>query len=155
MLQPAKLAGSIAVSFAAGAVGSLATIPNIPTWYMSLHKPFFNPPNWIFGPVWTLLYLLVAISLYLVWTAQYKASKKNALGVFGIQLLLNAAWTVVFFGAHMTVVGVVVILLLLGSILLTVKLFWPISKVAVYLLIPYAVWVAFATALTIAIAVLN
>lgn len=141
--------------FAAGGLGSLATISNIPTWYAALEKPFFNPPNWIFGPVWTVLYVLMAASLYIVWTKYYKGSKKRAFAAFVVQLVLNALWSLVFFGLHAPWAGVVVIVALLASIVATMKLFWPISRPAVCLLVPYVLWVGFATALNIAIALLN
>lgn len=155
MLKLKKLASSLLIAFTPGAIGSLATIPNIPLWYASLNKPFFNPPNWVFGPVWTILYLLMGVSLYLIWTARYKGSKKTAFIVFGAQLLLNALWSLVFFGLLMKVASVVIIIVLLGLILLMIKLFWPISRMAAWLLVPYAIWVSFATVLTIAIAGLN
>jgi tryptophan-rich sensory protein len=155
MLKLIKFLVAQLISLAAGGIGSLATIPNIPTWYAALEKPFFNPPNWLFGPVWTLLYVLMGVSLYLVWVTPYKKSKQQAFVVFGVQLALNALWSLVFFGLHMPWAGVMVIVLLLAGIVATVKLFWPISKTAAYLLLPYVAWVSFATALNFAIALLN
>lgn len=144
-----------AVSFAAGAIGSLATFTNVNTWYATLDKPFFNPPNWVFGPVWTALYALMGISLYLVLTASYQKTKKPALILFGVQLALNALWSLVFFGLHAPWAAVVIIVVLLACIIATIKMFWPISRTAAYLLLPYAAWVSFATALNMAIAILN
>lgn len=141
--------------FVAAAIGSAATFANIPTWYAGLDKPFFSPPNWLFGPVWTLLYLLMGVSLYMVWTAGYKKSKKPAFVMFGLQLVFNALWSLVFFGLHAPWAGVVVIALLLASIIATIRLFWPISKKAAYLLFPYVAWVSFATILNVAVAALN
>lgn len=155
MLKPLKLVASILLPFAAAAIGSAATFPNISTWYATLDKPFFSPPNWLFGPVWTLLYLLMGLSLYLVWAADYEKTKKPAFVAFGLQLVLNALWSLVFFGLHAPWAGVVVIVLLLASIVATARLFWPISKPAAYLLFPYILWVGFATLLNIAVAVLN
>lgn len=155
MLKVIKLITSVCVPFVAAVVGSAVTIPNIATWYATLDKPFFSPPNWLFGPVWTLLYLLMGLSLYLVWVAQYKKSKKSALVMFGLQLMLNALWSVVFFGLHAPWLGVIIIILLLVSIIATMRLFWPISKTAAYLMFPYIIWVSFATLLNIAIVVLN
>lgn len=155
MLKVAKLLISVLIPFVAAAIGSLATIPNIPTWYATLDKPFFSPPNWLFGPVWTLLYLLMGLSLYFVWVAKYKKAKKPALVVFGLQLALNALWSLVFFGLHAPWAGILVISLLLASIIATIRLFWPISRVAAYLLFPYVAWVSFATLLNFAVAVLN
>lgn len=153
--SPKRLIISLALSFLAGALGSLATFPSIPTWYAGLAKPWFVPPNWIFGPVWTLLYILMGVSLYLVWMQKSKQSKKLAYVFFGAQLALNAAWSVVFFGLHQPAAAVVVIGALLVMILLTMLKFWSFSKKAAYLLIPYVLWVCFASALTVAIAVLN
>lgn len=150
-----KLVVAIGASLAAGAVGSLATIPNIPTWYAELEKPFFNPPNWVFGPVWTLLYVLMGISLYLVWTATSKKPKRPLYTLFGVQLALNTLWSLVFFGLHAPWAGVAIIVLLWACIIATMRLFWPVSKVAAYLLIPYAAWVTFATVLNTAVALLN
>lgn len=155
MIKVVKVVVSLLVTFAAAAIGSLATIPNVSTWYAELVKPFFSPPNWIFGPVWTVLYLLMGVSLYLVWIARYKKTKKPALAMFGLQLTLNALWSLVFFGLHAPWVGVIVIVLLLCGIIATMRLFWPISKVASYLLVPYVAWVGFATVLNIAVAILN
>lgn len=155
MLKVVKITASLLLTFTAAAIGSLATVVNIPTWYAGLEKPFFNPPNWIFGPVWTLLYTLMGISFYLVWNARPAKNKKQALLIYGLQLALNTLWSLVFFGLHSPWAGVIVILLLLASIIITVRLFWPISKTAAYLLIPYLAWVSFATLLTVWIAFNN
>lgn len=146
---------SLAIVSVAAWVGSMVTYPSINNWYAGLEKPFFNPPDWIFGPVWTVLYLLMAVSLYLVWSAQATRSKRLALSAFGVQLALNIAWSVVFFGLHQpwTAVGVIVAMWL--AIAVTMATFWPISKLATYLLVPYLAWVSFATGLNISIAMLN
>lgn len=150
-----KLIASIVIPFAAGAIGSLATAPNIASWYARLEKPALIPPNEVFGPVWTLLYLLMGISLYLVWTAKKQHASRNAYVFFGTQLALNSLWSVVFFGLHMPWLGVAVILLLLVMIVLTMKEFATISRAAMLLLVPYIAWVGFATYLTVGVAVLN
>lgn len=150
-----KLVVSLALPFVAGAIGSLATFSNIPTWYAELAKPVLSPPNWVFGPVWTTLYLLMGISLYLVWTAKYKNPKRQAFALFGVQLVLNTLWSLVFFGTHWLWGGVLVILPLLVTIVLTVRKFLLISRVAAYLLIPYVLWVGFATVLNVAVALIN
>ncbi len=155
MQKIVKLFASVALAFAAGGMGSIATISNIPIWYANLAKPFFNPPNWVFGPVWSILYLLMGLSLYMVWTARYNKSKRQAFTAFGLQLALNTAWSLVFFGLHLLWASVVIIVLLLASIAACIRLFWPISKQAAYMLLPYAAWVCFATALSIAVALLN
>lgn len=150
-----KLVVSLVVPFAAAAIGTLATISNIPTWYAALEKPFFNPPNWLFGPVWTLLYILIGISLYLIWTQKSIQSKKTAYITFTIQIVLNALWSVVFFGLHQVWPGFIIIILLLTSVLAMIVLFRRFSHTASFILIPYAAWVTFATCLNLAIAILN
>lgn len=150
-----KLVVSIVIPFVAAGVGNLATIPNISSWYTTLEKPFFNPPNWVFGPVWTLLYLLMGLSLYLLWTQPSKKDKTKAFIAFGIQLALNTLWSIVFFGLHSPVGGMVVIVGLLATIIVTMRYFWGFSKLAAYLLLPYILWVSFATILNTAIALLN
>lgn len=146
--------GSILLSFAAGGIGSLATIPNIPTWYAGLDTPPLLPPSWVFGPVWTILYLLMGIALALV-ILKIEDDKKSAYTWFGIQLALNTLWSVVFFGLHLPWFGVIVIILLLGAITMTALKFQKIVPFTLWLLTPYLVWVCFATYLTIGVAVLN
>lgn len=150
-----KLVGSIAISFAAGGIGSIATISNIPTWYAALDKPWFNPPNWVFGPVWSTLYLLMGIALWLVWTAKSDASKQRAYIVFGTQLVLNALWSLVFFGLHQPWLAVVIIAALIVAIILNIREFNKFSRVAAWLLVPYIAWVTFASILNISVAYLN
>lgn len=152
--QIAIYIGSILVSFAAGGVGSLATIPNIPTWYASLDKPPLLPPNYVFGPVWTLLYLLMGIALALLIT--HKATGKKAAYIwFGTQLALNTLWSIVFFGLHQPWFGVVVIIALIGAIVMTIITFRRFIPATTWLLLPYLAWVCFATYLTVGVALLN
>ncbi len=146
---------SIGVSLAAGGLGALATTPNIPTWYATLDKPLLNPPSWIFGPVWTTLYILMGIALYLVIRSQVKGAKRDAYVTFGLQLALNTLWSVAFFGVKSPEAGIAIILLLLTAIIITILKFKPFSNAAAWLLAPYLAWVSFATYLTIAIAILN
>ncbi len=146
---------SIAIPFIAGSIGSLATFPNITSWYATLEKPLFSPPNWLFGPVWTLLYVLMGVSLYLFWTSKSKGVKTNAFIAFGIQVVLNTLWSVVFFGFHSPIGGIIVIVLLLAAIAFTIRYFWHFSKTASYLLLPYILWVGFATVLNISIVAIN
>lgn len=146
---------SIIGSFVAAAVGSLATIPNIPSWYAALEKPLLNPPNWIFGPVWSVLYALMGIALALVILEVTKKSKKHAYTWYGIQLVLNAVWSLVFFGLHSPWAGVVIIAALVVSIVMTMREFTKINKTSAWLLLPYIAWVTFATYLTLGIALLN
>lgn len=154
-MKPLKFIISIVLPVIAGAIGSLATFPNIPSWYVTLNKPWFSPPNWVFGPVWTILYVLMGISLYLVWTAQSKESKLKAFILFAIQLALNTLWSIVFFALHAPFAAVGVILLLFVMIVLTIKEFWSFSRIASWLLVPYVAWVMFASCLNIAVALVN
>jgi tryptophan-rich sensory protein len=146
---------SIAGSFAAGAIGSLATIPNIPSWYASLEKPALNPPNWVFGPVWSILYVLIGVSLALVILEASKRSKKKSYIWFGVQLILNTLWSLVFFGLHSPWLGVIVIIALITSIVLAVREFYRINKYSAWLLAPYLAWVCFATYVTVGVTLLN
>lgn len=150
-----KLITSLAISFSAALVGTMATTPNIPTWYATIEKPFFNPPNWIFGPVWTILYVLIGISLYLLWTHETNKSKTHVYLIFIGQIWLNALWSLVFFGLHQVWFAFGIIVLLLTGIIALMRAYWPFSRVAAYLLIPYLLWVLFASALNLSIALLN
>lgn len=154
-IKPKELIASFIVTFGAAAIGSLATFPSLPTWYAGLQKASFNPPNWVFGPVWAVLYILIALSLYVVWTARTKFQKRDAYIAFGVQLTLNVLWSIVFFGLHLPALGVVVIVAMFGSIAVNIWQFCRISRVAGWLLAPYLCWVAFASSLNIAVALLN
>ena len=147
-----KLIISILLPFLASAIGGLFTASSVSTWYLDLNKPFFNPPSWIFGPVWTLLYLLIGISLYLVWIKKYD---KTSFVFFGIQLVLNALWSILFFGLKMPLYAFIEIVLLWAAILITIVYFYIINKTSAYLLIPYILWVSFAAILNFAIFILN
>lgn len=150
------LIAAILICEAAGIIGSLFTIPSIPTWYAALNKPAFSPPNWVFAPVWAILYALMGVSLYLIWKkGQEKYNVKFPLSLFGIQLFLNLLWSILFFGLHSPILGLVCIILLLFSIAATIFSFHKISKNAAYLLIPYLLWVSFASILNAAVWMLN
>ncbi len=149
-----KLIACILLCEAVGFLGSFFTMSSIPTWYAALAKPSFNPPNWIFGPVWTTLYLMMGISLYLVWMKGFKKNKPAIL-IFLIQLALNFVWTPVFFGLHQLLLALIIIVLLWIEIFITIRKFYRISKPAAYLLVPYILWITFATALNLAIVILN
>jgi benzodiazapine receptor len=141
---------------AAAILGSAATLPNIPTWYASLAKPSFTPPNGAFSPVWTILYALMAYAAWrLLSLPQGTAGRAGALTAFFVQLALNAAWSWAFFWMRSPWAGLLVILPLLLMILVTIRRFWPLDRLAAALLVPYAVWVAFATVLNAAIWRLN
>ncbi len=140
---------SLLICFSVSAMGAAVTTPSIGNWYVGLIKPPFNPPNWIFGPVWTLLYFLMAISLSIVW------NKNGNKKIFFLQLFLNFLWSFVFFYLHNPMLGFIVIVLLWLSILKTIVNFKKISSVAAGLLVPYLLWVSLAALLNLSIVVLN
>lgn len=151
-----RLIISILLSQAAGIIGSVFTAPSIPTWYPTLAKPSFNPPNWIFAPAWLTLYTLMGIAFYRVWTSGVgKKQIKMATIVFIAQLALNAAWSIIFFGAHNLSLAFLGIIVLLAFIVWTMRLFGRIDKIAAYLLIPYLAWVGFASVLNYSLWRLN
>jgi len=153
MKKAAKLVFSVVICLLVGAVGSIFTYSSIPNWYASLNKPSFNPPNWIFGPVWTALYILMGISLCLFWDRKTKSKKSYA--IFSIQLGLNILWSIIFFALHSPFLAFIEIILLWIAILLTILNFHKVSKTAAYLLIPYICWVSFASVLNLFILLLN
>jgi len=179
MQNTAKFIISILICEGAGIAGSFFTAPAIPIWYVSLQKPDFSPPNWVFAPVWTVLFLLMGISLYLVWAKNWKIEapenksaekawnpvstklwsgswkEENAVAIFILQLVLNILWSVIFFGLKLPGPAFFEILMLWFAILYTIVNFFRISKLAAYLLIPYIVWVSFAAVLNFSIAALN
>ena len=147
---------SAATVFAAGAAGTAATIPNIATWYAALRKPPFTPPNWVFGPAWTVLYVLMAVAFWrvLILPAETKG-RRSAITWFFIQLLLNAFWSIAFFGFHAPWLGLVTIGLLIGALIITIIQFSAVDRVAGPIMIPYLLWVGFASALNAAVVWLN
>jgi translocator protein len=151
MVNKFRLVVSILVCELAGVIGSLFT-SSVTGWYSALAKPSFNPPSWVFGPAWAVLYLLMGISLYLVWNSKHE---KTAMVIFGIQLFLNAAWSIIFFGFRNVFLAFVDIILLWIFILITMILFYRVNKTSFYILIPYLAWVSFAALLNYWILVLN
>jgi len=151
-----KLIASIFICQGAGIIGALFTMPTIRTWYETLNKPEFRPPNAVFGPVWTALFLLMGISLFLVWHKGLESQGiKIALLVFLAQLILNIAWSVLFFGMRSPGLAFFEIIVLWAAIILTMVLFKRVSSVSAILLIPYMLWVGFAAVLNFAIWRLN
>lgn len=146
---------SLLIPLLIGYLGSIFTISQILTWYAGINKPSLLPPNGIFGPVWTILYILMGIALYLVWTNKSKKNKKVAFQVFGIQLFLNLLWSILFFNNHWLFLSVVEIIVLWIMILVNIIKFKEISRPASWLLWPYLIWVTFASYLTIAVWWLN
>ena len=139
----------------AGIIGAFFTTPAIPGWYAGLNKPVFNPPAWIFGPVWTMLYLMMGIALYLVWISKKGKKRSGALKAFGIQLVLNGLWSVIFFGWQLPWLAFGEIIILWLMIGMTIKKQLLVNKTAAYLMLPYLAWVSFASVLNLAIAWLN
>jgi tryptophan-rich sensory protein len=178
-----KLLVSIIICQLAGAIGSIFTVPSIKEWYATLNKPSINPPSWIFGPVWTALFLLMGISLYLVWSKGFVVSapggpasgwknikawnplsqklnagswqKINIVLIFALQLVLNILWSVIFFTLHQPGLAFFELLMLWFAILYTIINFYRISKVSAYLLVPYILWVTFAGFLNYSLWMLN
>jgi len=147
---------SILICQSAGIFGSIFTFEAVPDWYSTLTKPTFAPPGWIFGPVWIILYFLMGVSLYTVWINGSKPKiRKVFFIVFGIQLALNALWSLLFFGLKSPVLGLVDIILLDIMVIVTIIYAKSISKLAALLLVPYLVWIIFASMLNFAIFLLN
>lgn len=146
----------IALCMAAGIVGALFTVNSIGTWYAGLNKPFFNPPSWIFAPVWNALYIMMGVAVFLVWRRMDAgAPAKAGLLAFAAQLILNAIWSPIFFGARSILGAFIVIVLLLQAIGITIFLFYKVSKPAAALLVPYILWISFATVLNGSLLYLN
>lgn len=151
-----KLAISVLLCQGAGFIGSLFTRPSIPTWYAALEKPSFTPPPWVFSPVWITLFALMGIALFIIWRRGLTEKRiRVALGIFGAQLTFNILWSALFFGLRSPLAGLIDIAVLWIAIALTVFYFFKISKTAGVLLVPYLLWVSFATVLNVSIWRLN
>lgn len=151
-----KLLIAVGVCELTGLLSTPFTIASIPTWYKGLNKPFFSPPNYVFGPVWTLLYFLMGVSLFLIWEKGFKNKHaKEGRTYFIIQLILNFFWSAIFFWLHAPFAALIEIIFMWGAILFTILKFYKVSKPAAYLLIPYLAWVSFATLLNASIVLLN
>ncbi len=151
-----KLIACLVLCQLAGAVGSLATMRAIPTWYAGINKPSLRPPDWVFGPVWFFLYLLMGIALFLVFRKGFSTPAiKTAVMVFAVQLFLNTIWSFLFFGLRSPLLGLIDIGLLWTAIVLTIWFFAGVSKPSAILLVPYILWVSFAVVLNFRIWQLN
>ena len=150
-----KLIVSILLPMLVGGVAGIFTVEGTNGWYRTLNAPSFNPPDWIFGPVWTMLYLLMGISLYLIWIEVDSALKSKAIRIFFLQLALNFVWSFLFFYFNNIDLALAEIVLLWITIVWMIIQFMQINKTAAFLNIPYLFWVSFATALNIAFATLN
>jgi translocator protein len=147
-----KLISAIFICELVGIAGSIVTFPAIPTWYATLPKAALNPPSWVFGPVWTILFAVMGVSAFLIWRKGLNRKEvKVALGIFIIQLALNAFWSILFFGLHSPFLSLCEIIILWLSILLTMVAFYPTSRVAAWLLLPYILWVSFASYLNFSV----
>lgn len=155
-MKKGRLIVSLVIPQLAGILGSLVTFPAISSWYKGLIKPSFSPPNWLFGPAWTFLYLLMGISLYLVWQKGTKKKEvKVALLIFSIQLFLNIVWSFLFFGLHQPLYAFIEIMIMWLTILATIISSYQVSKPAGLILIPYLLWVSFASVLNFFVFRLN
>jgi len=153
--QAVGLGVSLVICFGAAGLGSALTTPSINGWYAALRKPTWTPPNWLFGPVWSALYLGMAIAAWLVWRRAGVSAAKIALTLFFLQLFLNVGWSAVFFALHKPGFAFAETVLLWLLILATAASFWPVSRAAGWLMVPYLSWVGFAAALNCAIWRLN
>jgi translocator protein len=149
-----KLVISILIPLALGGIAGYATSQNILTWYVTLNKPFFTPPNYLFGPVWTSLFIMMGIACYLIWQSTHE-SKNKALTIYAIQLALNFSWSFVFFQFHQLGLAFIIIVCMWLSIFTTIVFFRKINNIAAWLLIPYILWVSYASALNFAVWQMN
>ncbi len=149
------LAGFIALCASVSAAGGVVTATSVGGWYQTLAKPPFNPPDWLFGPVWTVLYLFIAIAGWRLWRSALGPARRTALTIYFVQLVVNLAWSFLFFGAWMigaAFVDIAVLVLLIGA---CIVLFWRVDRWAALLFIPYGLWVAFASILNCSLWLLN
>jgi len=154
--NPVAFVVNIAIPLAVGATGAFFTASSVKTWYITLNKPSFNPPNTIFAPVWTTLYIIMGISAYLVWQKRHTIKHfPRTIAIYAIQLILNLMWSFIFFYAHQIGVALFEIIVLLLVVITNALTFYKIDKLAGLLFIPYILWVSFATVLTYNIFILN
>ncbi|THD59293.1 TspO/MBR family protein [Phenylobacterium sp.] len=145
----------VGVALGVGALGGLATASSVTTWYLGLNKPAFNPPNAVFGPVWTILYILMAVAAWRVWRRARRSGLWSALTLYAAQLVLNLAWSLIFFGLRQPAWALGEVVVLLSGVVMTAVVFWRIDRLSGLMMIPYAVWVAFAAVLNLEIWRLN
>ena len=145
----------VALCLLVSAAGGMVTATSVDTWYQALAKPSFNPPNWVFAPVWTTLYFLMGVSSWRIWRRRATQATRGALALFGLQLFLNFAWSVLFFGFQRIDLALIDIVILFVAIVANMILFWRIERLATLLLVPYAAWVVFAIVLNVSIWLIN
>ena len=149
------LSGFVFACLAVSAIGGLVTATSVGGWYATLSKPVFNPPGWVFAPVWTTLYVLMAVAAWRVWRGAHTTARQFALRVFALQLGLNLAWSFLFFGFQQIGLALAEILLLLSVVSFNTLLFWRIERFAGWLFVPYVFWVSFASVLNFSLWLLN
>ena len=147
MKKTIQLVLCILICLSIGALGGIATASGVNSWYLTINKPFFNPPNYLFGPVWSLLYLLMGVSIYIILQAPKNEHRTKAIGIFSLQLFLNFCWSFLFFKFQLLGWAFVEIILIWISIVFMILIFRPVNKTAAYLQIPYLLWVSFASIL--------
>ena len=155
IIDVVKLVVSLAVPLLAGFGSSVFTVNSISTWYATLNKPWFSPPNVVFAPVWTILYILMGLALFLIWRSPRNRTRDIGIALFAAQLAINVIWTLAFFGLQNTLYGLLTIIPLWILIAATIYQFYKVKKWASYLLVPYIVWVSIATALNASVYLLN
>lgn len=155
IIDVVKLVVSLAVPLLAGFGSSVFTVNSISTWYATLNKPWFSPPNVVFAPVWTILYILMGLALFLIWRSPRNRTRDIGIALFAAQLAINVIWTLAFFGLQNTLYGLLTIIPLWILIAATIYQFYKVEKWASYLLVPYIVWVSIATALNASVFLLN
>ncbi|MDZ7839251.1 MAG: TspO/MBR family protein [Gammaproteobacteria bacterium] len=149
------LAGFLLLCLAVSGVGGAITATSVDTWYPALNKPWFNPPDWIFAPVWTLLYIMMAVAGWRVWRTPASPGRRNALLLFLVQLTLNLSWSLLFFGYQQIGMALVEIVTLLAAIAANTLVFWRLDRLAGALFVPYVAWVTYAALLNLSLWILN
>lgn len=155
MINFKKLAVSLIIPLAIGFTGSFFTSSSVNTWYTTLNKPSFNPPNWIFAPVWTTLFILIGISFYIAWSKGFSMPKRLPVIIYFLNLILNLLWSLLFFGLKTPLIAFIEIIVLWIIIIVNIIIFYRISKASGILMIPYLLWVSFASVLNYFIYHLN
>jgi translocator protein len=150
-----SLFGFIILCLAVSGVGGAITATSVDTWYQTLEKPPFNPPDWVFAPVWTALYILMGIAAWRVWQSRSIENTRKALSIFGLQLGLNLTWSFLFFGLQRIDLALLEIFILLVTIVFNTIVFWRIDRLAGLMFMPYVLWVSYATVLNASIWLLN
>jgi translocator protein len=149
------LAGFLLATALAAGIGGIATAESVGSWYVTLNKPSWNPPGWVFGPAWTLLYLLMSVAAWRVWRVRDRPGARTTLALHGAQLVLNAGWSILFFGLRSPGLALIEIALLWSLLAVLQRAFWRLDRPAAWLWMPYLAWVSFATALNASIWWLN